>query len=343
MNMRHKILFGALCVTAAFFASCNDEDIVKFPHAVGDEIVFGARAGFENADNSSSRTVYSGETYQASGKTFERIDWVAGDKIQIYCPQANPVKTVNYDIVDNNKSYSNIKKCEDQDRGLQWGSNDVHTFYAMYPFVDNEYIKMDGTIVNGYIPFYQEGDIKLKDDCYVVNHDMTYAYMVAKNSAIPTSEDAVNLTFYPIITALEITLINPVDNQPINLREVIISAAEDDFMIAGDFRCNLLEWNPGNGYPEKANIIDESDFFQYEAIEIPLLTGINKNRPLTLKGGQSVKFTAFLHHHEKIKDLVLSITLGDNKTEIKKKLDQINIEPNTKCIIKGLELNINKK
>ena len=67
--MKHKILFGALCATATFLSSCSEEDIVKMPHAIGDEIVFGARAGFENADNSSSRTVYSGVTYTASGKT----------------------------------------------------------------------------------------------------------------------------------------------------------------------------------------------------------------------------------------------------------------------------------
>ena len=138
--MKHKILFGALCATATILSSCSEEDIVKMPHAVGDEIVFGARAGFENADNSSSRTVYSGITYEASGKLFERIDWVQNiDKIQIYCPQADATKkTVNYTVTgavtsDTDNSFSILTKSANEVRGLQWGSDDVHTFYAMYP------------------------------------------------------------------------------------------------------------------------------------------------------------------------------------------------------------------
>ena len=140
--MKHKILFGALCVTAAFFASCNDEDIVKFPHAIGDKIVFGARAGFENSNESATRTAYSNEKYSHNGKEFERIDWVDTDIIQIYSPEVSAPndKTVDYKVSgsistssDKQNSYSTLVQHETEITGLQWGDDVTHNFYALYP------------------------------------------------------------------------------------------------------------------------------------------------------------------------------------------------------------------
>ena len=360
MNMRHKIFFGALCATAAFFASCNDEDIVKFPHAVGDEIVFGARAGFENADNSSSRTVYSGVTYSASGKTFERIDWVQNiDKIQIYCPQADDTKkTVNYVVTgsvtsDTEKSYSTLTKSATEVRGLQWGSDDVHTFYAMYPSSEmlppaeqttlKKYIKMDGTVVNGYIPISQAGTIETTTNGYVVKPNMTYAYMVAKNSVDPTSGDAVNLTFYPLVTAMEMTLTleDNLTTPSISLEEILITSVKKDTEtgkyvtntdapITGGFACDLAGWTPGNAYPTITTPAGESTDY---TINVPLWMG---SSPLVLEKGKSVTFTVFLRPGNNIENLQVALQTTTGITS--KVLDKVSITSNTKHIVNGLSL-----
>lgn len=359
--MKHKILLGALCASAAFLSSCNEEDIVKMPHAIGDEIVFGARAGFENADNSSSRTVYSGVTYSASGKTFERIDWVQDiDKIQIYCPQADATKkTVNYIVTgdvtsDTEKSYSTLTKSANEVRGLQWGSNDVHTFYAMYPSSEmlpeadqttlKKYIKMDGTVVNGYIPISQAGTIeKTTTNDYVVKPNMTYAYMVAKNSVNPTSGDAVNLTFYPLVTAMEMTLTlkENATTSSIALEEILITSVKKDAgtgkyvtntdaPITGGFSCDLASWTPGNAYPAITTPTGETTDY---TINVPLW---KDNQPLTLEEGKSLTFTVFLRPGNNIENLqvALQTTTGISS----KVLDNVSITSNTKHIINGLSL-----
>ena len=334
--MKHKILFGALCASAALLSSCNEEDIVKMPHAVGDEIVFGARAGFENADNSSSRTVYSGETYHVGEKIFERIDWEPDfDKVQIYCPQADATKkTVNYTVTgavtpDNEKSYSTLTKSASEVRGLQWGSDDEHTFYAMYPSAEmlaqgsEEYIKMKEKNILGYIPPIQEADIKKTTNGYVIKPDMNFAYMAAKNSEYRTSGDAVNLTFYPLVTAIEMTLTldEGSPNQSMPLSSITIST--EDAAIAGSFEYNLDS--------QKLTIYGE-EAYSFITINIPK----NGIKPTTLQKGQSITFTLFLIHENTIEDLTLTIVNG--KGSFSKVLDNINIIPYTKHIIKGLKL-----
>ena len=359
MNMKHKILFGALCATATFLSSCSEEDIVKTPHAIGDEIIFGARAGFENADNSSSRTVYSGVTYTASGKTFERIDWVQNtDKIQIYCPQADAAqKTVDYVVTgavtsDTEKSYSTLTKSVNEVRGLQWGSDDVHTFYAMYPSSEmlppadqttlKKYIKMDGTVVNGYIPISQAGEIVATGNGYVVKPNMTYAYMAAKNSVDPTSGNAVNLTFYPLVTAVEMTLTMK-NNTSISLEEILITSVKKDAgtgkyttntdaPITGGFACDLASWTPGNAYPAITTPTGESTDY---TINVPLWIGTS---PMVLGEGKSVTFTIFLRPGSNIEDLQVALQTTTGITS--KVLDNISITSNTKHIVNGLSLPI---
>lgn len=344
--MKHKILLGALCASAAFLSSCSEEDIVKMPHAVGDEIVFSARAGFENADNSSSRTVYSGETYHVDGKTFERIDWVPDiDKVQIYCPQADATKkTVNYTVTgavtsDNEKSYSTLTKSASEVRGLQWGSDDEHTFYAMYPSTEMlSSAKLDETKLNIHIPFRQNGEIEATATGYIVKPNMSYAYMAAKSSANRTSGDPVNLTFYPMVTTLEITLIcgeqstrlisariTPVKETGINNKY----KTDLDNPISGSSSCNMTDWVPGNQIPESSTSFSDDSGC---TIEIPL------SQETRLNEDQTVTFTTFLHHHKTIKHLELSITTQN--TTIKKVLNDINIVPNTKHHVNGLKLTL---
>ena len=74
--MRNKKYFWTLlCVSLVSFTGCIEENFENvFPAVRGNEVVFGARAGFESS-GLDTRTVYSGETYKANGKIYERCFW----------------------------------------------------------------------------------------------------------------------------------------------------------------------------------------------------------------------------------------------------------------------------
>ena len=114
--MNKKCILSALvCIAAFSFTSCIEENFEQITPALdGDEVIFGVRAGFENA-GTDTRTVYSGEVYTVgageNAKKFERIDWLDQDKIEIYSPQAeNPIseksKSTHYQVTNLNSNDS---------------------------------------------------------------------------------------------------------------------------------------------------------------------------------------------------------------------------------------------
>ena len=101
--MKFKYIY-ALMTVVLFATACQDDELIKQPNnpaAIGDEIVFGGRAGFENSDPG-SRTEYSEKFYEIeeNGKKikFERIDWIEGDKIEIYSPDEEPLSKYIFDL-----------------------------------------------------------------------------------------------------------------------------------------------------------------------------------------------------------------------------------------------------
>ena len=157
--MRKNGIIWLLGSVLLWMTACQDDELLPTikPAAIGDEVIFGARAGFENS-NPKSRTEYSGVDYEYSDKWFERIDWIDGDKIEIYCPDVAGDKSAHYivnstgtnpdsgtgndtdeDGVQNEtshlKDYAYLERISEP--SLQWGTGSddkgTHTFYAMYP------------------------------------------------------------------------------------------------------------------------------------------------------------------------------------------------------------------
>lgn len=358
--MRHKLLFGAICASAALFVGCNDEDIVKYVPVSGDEIVFGARAGFENGNGNATRTVYSGDTYPVGGKTYERIDWVQGsDIVQIYSPEVSAPgdKTVDYTVSgevetsgDDQRSYSTLASREAV--GLQWGDDVAHTFYALYPspvMLPNDAettlkqgVKMDGTKAMGYVPKKQDGTVNTTpivesgNEVFVVAPDMTYAYMVAK-STVEVAEriNGVNMTFYPMVTAVEVTLTNPKDNiVSIPLSGVFLQSTQD---IAGAFQCDLSSWTSGDEFAISVPDGGEREKVIYLSTLVKSGEGDGATyAPLTLNPGQSVRVTAFLLPEADITNLSVGFQTPQGMND--KLLAGISIPKNTKYRINGLTL-----
>lgn len=305
-----KIGLIYVIVVAIFATSCNDELVEQqIPAADGSGIIFGGRAGFEGNDPD-SRTVYTGQTYTHDNKTFERIDWVIGDKIEIYSTDASNGPSAHYGITSittGDEGAGDTGKGSDYgyleslaESSLQWNGDGDHTFYAMYPsasmFIAEDSslptvaqgIKLDESgdgkvVVKGTVPSSQPGTITESDGNFTVKPDMKYAYMVAKSTA-NRADGLVKLSFVPIVTAVEVEMVVPTnaneDVHDVTMAEIQVTGTG----IAGDFTADLTSWE--SGYPNCTNVGEGQGTIQ-------ISTWLN-NKPITIQEGKSVKFTVFM-------------------------------------------------
>ena len=351
MTMKKFRLIYTLLAVAMLSTACEDEPVSKVtPAADGSEIIFGGRAGFENS-NPESRTIYSGETYTYNNVTYERIDWIEGDKIEIYCPEANNGPSAHYNITGfkaNDENAGNTNKGSDyayltriEDSALQWNGNGVHNFYAMYPS-NNMFVNSDGSlptvaqgiqlstqsdtvIVKGIVPTSQSGEITDTVGNYTIAPNMKYAYMVAKSTAT-RNDGSVGLSFVPIVTAVEIELKVPDsdnDIHPVSIAEIQVSGNG----IAGEFTADLTNW--AGTYPTCTNIGAGQGTIQ-------ISTWVD-NKPITINKGKSITFTVFMRPGADPSNLKVSYS-PTGSGYVNKSLQKVVIPRNLKTCIRNLYL-----
>ena len=345
-------LSALLCASLFSLTSCIEENFeTPTPANDGDEIIFGARAGFEG---SGTKTVYAGEAgyYQdENGKWFERIDWVDDvDAIQIYCTEAggpNPSDyTVHHSAVhdkDKENDFAYLSKIGES--SLQWKGDGVHHFYAMYPsqalFENMETtlyqgIKMVGTTLHGIVPAAQPATVTQNGKDWVAAPDMKYAYMAAKSTA--TKENgSVSLSFVPIVTAVQIQMVLSSESiAPINIAEIQVSGSG----IAGSFTADLSDrgWPSTQAYPTCSNVDAGNG--------IITISTWKDNKPVTVEAGGSLTFTVFLRPGADYSNLKVSYSPTGSayvgKT-IGNAADPVAIPRNLKTVIKGFNLPAAKK
>lgn len=348
-----------MAAVALLATACQDNEVVNnggevTPAAVGDEILFGGRAGFENGD-SKTRTEYSGVEYTYNGVRYERINWVAGDAVEIHSPEAANGPKAQYAIsgveagdesaadgTNNGEDYAYLTKMDEN--ALQWGSDDVHTFYAMYPsarmFDDPDGtvaqgINLDGTTMNGIVPISQvPASVTMTDGHYVAHPDMKYAYMVAKSEA--TREAAsVSLSFVPVVTVAEIQMVLPSTStsstglvEPVTIQEIQVSGTG----IAGAFTADLAAWNPAEASTPVCTNSNASDLIQ--------LTTIYNDKAITIQPGGSLTFTVFLLPGADINDLRVSVS-ATGAGYVTKALQNVTVVAKKKNVFKNLKLPTN--
>ncbi|MGN1256178.1 MAG: hypothetical protein ACI4UA_03330, partial [Bacteroidaceae bacterium] len=256
--MKKSILI--LCACAAL-AGCSEDDlVVKRPATPGDEVQFGASAYMPSGNG--TRTEYG----DAVGNQIE-LRWVEGDKIDIACPQAVAGRRkAAYEIVkesilgdNNNASADNSTATQLQklgEYGIQWGDPGYHDFYAIYPssesFTEAERgkIGLDGTGLNGYLPVDQAPKSVTKNgNDYILEPDMRYAFMVAKNrvNSVNAGAEGVSLKFEPLVTALQFELTAPIiaGGNTTGEKELKITAvslySSNDNNICGNFQYKFAD------------------------------------------------------------------------------------------------------
>lgn len=335
------MLSALLCASMFSFTGCVEENFEKpTPANNGDEIVFGARAGFEAP---ATKTVYTGDFYTVGDKKFERIDWLdEQDAIQIYCPQAEGPNPSHYTVYhakehDTQKDYAYLAK--NGDSALQWNGDGEHHFYAMYPsssiFTEDQStlasgIMMDGTVLRGTVPGSQSPiSIDQVGNNWVAAPNMKFAYMAARSTAI-REDGYVSLTFVPIVTAVQIQLTLAAGClDPVSIAEIQVQGNG----IAGDFSADLSETAWTGTYPTCVN--------EGAGTGIVQVSMWKNSNPITLEAGQSLTFTVFLRPGAEYRNLKVSYSptgsgyLGKTMGSAN---DPVVIKKNIKTVIKGFNL-----
>lgn len=346
-------MWGALLSAVVLLAGCQESEVVKPKEAwhEGDDIVFRARQGYESGTNDGTRTVYTGKTYEQNGKTYERVDWVEGDQVRIYCAQAqNPaegagVHYADYKIVkhaneDAKEDYGWLERVNEKG-SLQWGdATQEHRFYAVYPS-PNQYnqTQVQDNVVSGVIPMAQAPlAIETTDGThYVARPNMNYAYMTASAVMEPGESNEVSLSFQSIATALEIELLGPT-SQTVTLTDVQISSATEN--INGSFTCDLSRL-ASDGYPTCSLASGSED---RHTVNVSLIDGEGKGFSLT--EGQTLTLTVFLLPVQDLSHLTISLqTAGGIKSHALQTTDgtPMVMKAHLKHLVRNVQVPVNFK
>lgn len=378
----YKHLF-TLAMAGLLAVSCQEDTAINTtvrPAEVGDPVLFGASAEYENANPGQTRTEYSGDV--VDGK--EIIWWVPEtDAVQIYCAEASvsgfdgdEAHTSHYTVMgskSNGAGHANWLQKQGE-ASLSWGGQNQHTFYGIYPsktmFLSGDKesalteeelssFNFSGTTAYGYvhseqIPASVETKVESGVTSYVAKADMRYAYMVAKTTTtreaaytvdeVTGQVNGVSMNFIPLATALEVTLHLPTSNEAdteADVKDVTIARVSiKGTGVAGSFSADLNTWGGSSAYNGTVN----SGSISRDEIIIRInAKDANDNEgPVTLKAGGSLTFTVFLKPGANLSTLQIGFAsdLLGQNTQYKS-LESAGIEALKKNVISNLRLPVN--
>jgi len=316
LNMKKIYVVCALAGAILSLGGCieeNFEDTIKVTK--GDEVVFNASANFEKS-GAETRTEYSGDVNGG----FERVNWMKGDQVYIFCDHEDGDQEAHYVIEavgaetsgSNTHSATLKKNSKYNPNGISWQDTDkTHTFYAVYPAPNtfltgtdeqdkntySAHLSLADNTVEGFIPVNQD-PIAWVDGNGKPNMD--YAYMIAKQEVKKNSDgsvNAVNLQFRPIVTAVEFTL-TAAEETEISTVQIF---SNDGKPICGPFNSDLSKYNPAGSYP--VCTVGSLDGQRYTGLDFSQINvslykmdanGDPISASLTLSANSSITFTVFM-------------------------------------------------
>lgn len=238
-----KLLTGALLVIG--LTACSDDlDVKREMPVTGEEVAFGT--SLRNFETPQSRTIYGVPEDESVNSYSElTINWVEGDKVRVYSPQATPgFQYADYVIdeaTEGGSAHYFLVKDSHNDTGVRWGDvSTLHHFYAFYPtnINRNNYTPIkglgdgqtaDNMTVEAEIPVAQErgelveagpdgkdvGNVFLPANWKLIRPDMTYAIMAGHGTWDPNDPDQVDknvtIKFKPIVTVVDVVVNGPAD------------------------------------------------------------------------------------------------------------------------------------
>lgn len=272
-------LLTATLLAGAALTSCSDNNEEKAEG--GSYVNFSISGG-------TTRTVRdAADKYQ--------INWLDGgaDKVRVFCAEAistNNQGYADYQVKKIDGQAANTGKLEYIADGLKWSEDyKLHHFYAVYPASDDRVAGVDSQgrlLLNA--PMDQKVTVTSTETTstgtqYVCAPVMENAYMVAKCDAYTST--TVPLTFVPIMTTLDVTVVNDEDaNNSINTITLTgVSIVDENGSGNTQFK---YDFSKGAVAGEATTKMTQTTFIAF--------TDQAGNHYIDLKAGESVKFTVFL-------------------------------------------------
>ena len=239
-----KIVYSLFAAAFVALSGCQDDVVVEepvVPAQTGDEITFGSSLVDTEIG---TRTIYGDEPIDGAYP----VEWEDGDQISIYCPEAAQTKIVKYRVIpdDNNASTSSlVTKINEDEAGLQWGTEETHHFSAFYPG-DKIIESVEGKL-RAEIPVEQTPVSWKKEKntaggmTYTGIANTDYAFMWAYNTHNKADGSDVALVFKPWVTILDVEINGPANQgEAIKMSSVQIRSLSNE-TLNGEF---LIDFNP---------------------------------------------------------------------------------------------------
>lgn len=314
-----KLSYLFLAAAAILLNTGCNEFLTGIP---GTEVIFAADTYYDNGVE--TRTAYSGELVGTTQK-YERIDWVNGDRIRIYSPEAThryettrhwsdyniDASSIEVNTNDRKESKANIVNDNGQ-WGLVWGDQNSYSFYAFYPSPTKTGVQtglaMANNVVTAPLPATQTmaAGREIRDDRYdshkrvVYDPDMNLAYMYAARSGV-SSGATVDLPFKPLMTAFEIILGNDSTN-PLVVKDIFLFTDTSGSDLTGTFSATI---NADNSFTLGSTVTGASHELHAGLPEFA------NGGTLTINKGKPITFTLFALPTA-INHLGLKLKLADN-------------------------------
>ncbi|MEE0118597.1 MAG: hypothetical protein U0I09_03300 [Bacteroidaceae bacterium] len=379
----YKHLF-TLAMAGLLAVSCQEDTAINTtvrPAEVGDPVLFGASAEYENANPGQTRTEYSGK--DEDGK--EIIWWVPEtDAVQIYCAEASvsgfdgdEAHTSHYTVMgsksSNGAGHANWLQKQGE-ASLSWGGQNQHTFYGIYPsktmFLSGDAesalteeelssFNFSGTTAYGYvhseqIPASVVDKVENGVTSYVAKADMRYAYMVAKTKTtrdaaytvdeVTKQVNGVSMNFIPLATALEVTLHLPTSNEADTEADVKdVTIARVSIKGTGVAGSFSADLNAWGGSSAYNGTVNSGSISRDEiVIRINAKDANDNEGPVTLKPGDNLTFTVFLKPGTDLNKLQIGFASDLlGQNTQYKSLKSAGIVPLKKNVISNLRLPVN--
>lgn len=258
-----KIVYSLGAIALLFMGSCQDDAVVEnqvVPAQTGDEITFGSSLVDTEIG---TRTIYGDEPIDGAYP----VEWENGDQISIYCPEAAQTKIVKYKVTpdETNASTSSlVTKINEDEAGLQWGSEEEHRFSAFYPA--DKIISSEQGVITAEIPVEQapvrwETTSNGTGTTYTGIANTDYAFMWAFNVHHKSDGGDVALKFRPWVTILDVEINGPADDREVKMSAVQLRSLSGE-TLTGRFTVDFkdVEKDPTNTslYPTYAEV-DQGD------------------------------------------------------------------------------------
>lgn len=276
--------------------------LTRYSRAFGADIVFGS----SRSGGSNTRVAYSG--FVGSDK-YERIDWLEGDKLRIWCSEASEPACHYADylvsvgtVTSDGRSSSAKIELEQGKIGLRWGEpGTTHHFSSLCPAPGSG---VEGTSVGEgsvtcVLPSLQTFSDKLilpaaaGGDSVVFAPNPNYIYLAGYAEAEAAQEggegegEAINIYYDPAITTFEFILHNNYESQSVmTVKQVGITTSKGDNVLSGTYTVDV----------RGISLKDSLDTGAIGDITggSPTLSMEFKD-PVTVPYGKTITFTLFAH------------------------------------------------